>query len=64
MVREPLDPVGNVGLQWGLLEFQYGKSLPALAKGVAGVKAPDVAGVVRNYLADAKRSTLTLVPKG
>lgn len=55
---------GNVGLQWGLLEFQHGGDLPALAKGVSGVSAGDVAAVVKRYLSEGRRSTLKLVPKG
>jgi hypothetical protein len=56
--------LGNLGLQWGLLEFQHGQALPALAKALAGVSAGDVASVVDRYLSASRRDTLTLVPKG
>lgn len=55
--------VGNIGLQWGLLEFQYGDTLPHLAKALARVSASDIASVAEKYLSKTKRGTLILTPK-
>jgi predicted Zn-dependent peptidase len=55
--------VGNIGLQWGLLEYQHGPALPALAEAVARVSARDVAAVAGKYLSASRRTTLTLSPK-
>ena len=55
--------LANIGLQWGLLEFQYGKTLPALGRALSGVSAADVASVARKYLSSGKRSTVILTPR-
>ena len=38
--------LGNIGLQWGLLEYQYGDTLSQLASAFADVSADDVASAV------------------
>lgn len=55
--------LGNIGLQWGMLEYQYGDALPKLAKDLAKVSADDVADVVNRYLTKDKRMTLLLTPQ-
>jgi predicted Zn-dependent peptidase len=52
----------NVGLQWGLLEFQYGDTLSRVAGGLSKVSAADVALVATKYLSKAERNTLLLNP--
>ncbi|RKU31525.1 hypothetical protein C6497_01640 [Candidatus Poribacteria bacterium] len=56
--------LGSIGLQWGLLEFQYGENLPKIAKTLADVSPEDVANVVNRYLTEEDRKTLILTPKG
>lgn len=55
--------VANVALQWGLLEFQFGEALPALAKAVGRVSAANVASVAERYLSSDRRATLILTPR-
>ena len=55
--------LGNLGLQWGLLEYQYGETLPQLASALANVSAEDVAAVVNRYLTEDERTTLVLTPR-
>ena len=55
--------LGNLGLQWGLLEYQYGEALPQLASALANVSAEDVANVVNQYLTEDERTTLVLTPR-
>ena len=55
--------LGNLGLQWGLLEYQYGETLPQLASALANVSAEDVADVVNRYLTEDERTTLVLTPR-
>ncbi len=52
--------LGNIGLQWGMLEYQYGDALSKLAKDLAKVSADDVADVVNRYLTEDKQMTLLL----
>lgn len=52
--------LGNIGLQWGMFEYQYGDALPKLAKDLAKVSADDVADVVNRYLTKDKQMTLLL----
>ncbi|MYI93054.1 hypothetical protein F4083_01835 [Candidatus Poribacteria bacterium] len=54
--------LGNIGLQWGMLVYQYGDALPKLASALASVTASDVADVVNRYLTKDKRMTLLLTP--
>ncbi len=52
----------QLGLTWGMLEYQYGDTLQLLPKAVANVSAEDVADVVNRYLSDELRMTLVLTP--
>lgn len=54
--------LGNIGLQWGMLEYQYGDALPKFASALASVTADDVADVVNRYLTEDKQMTLLLKP--
>ena len=55
--------LGNIGLWWGMLEYQYGETLPQLAGAFANVSADDVADVVNRYLTEDDRMTLVLTPR-
>lgn len=55
--------LGNLGLQWGLLEYQHGDALPKFANALANVSADDVADVVNRHLTEDKRMTLLLTPR-
>ena len=55
--------LGNIGLQWGMLEYQYGETLPQLASAFANVSADNVADVVNRYLTEDERMTLVLTPR-
>ena len=55
--------LGNIGLWWGMLEYQYGETLPQLASAFANVSAADVADVVSRYLTEEARMTLLLTPR-
>ena len=55
--------LGNIGLQWGLLEYQYGDTLPQFASALANVSATDIASVVNRYLTEDRRMTLVLTPQ-
>lgn len=55
--------LGNIGVQWGMLEYQYGDTLPQLAGALANVSAADVADVVNRYLTEEERMTLLLTPR-
>ncbi|MDE0316830.1 MAG: insulinase family protein [Candidatus Poribacteria bacterium] len=68
MQRIPADTstsmvLGNIGVRWGMLEYQYGDTLPQLAKAFANVSAADVANVVKRYLTEDERMTLVLTPR-
>ena len=69
MIKQQIPPgtsttmaLGNIGLWWGMLEYQYGKTLPQLASAFANVSAADVADVVSRYLTEEARMTLVLTP--
>ena len=55
--------LGNIGLQWGMREYQHGDILPQLASAFADVSAADVANVVNRYLTEEHRMTLLLTPR-
>ena len=55
--------LGNIGLQWGMLEYQYGDALPKFASALANVSVDDVADVVNRYLTEEERMTLLLTPR-
>ena len=55
--------LGAIGLQWGMLEYQYGDGLPKFASALANVSADDVADVVNRYLTADARRTLLLTPR-
>jgi len=55
--------LGNIGLQWGMREYQHGDILPQLASAFADVSAADVASVVNRYLTEDRRMTLLLTPQ-
>ena len=52
--------LANIGLQWGMLEYQYGDALTKFASALANVSADDVADVVNRYLTEDKQMTLHL----
>ena len=56
--------LGTIGLRWGMLEYQYGDTLPQLASAFANVSADDVASAVNRYLTEDRRMTLLLTPRG
>ena len=53
----------QLGVSWGLVEYQYGDNLSQLASAFADVSAADVASVVNRYLSEAHRMTLLLTPR-
>ena len=55
--------LGNIGLRWGMFEYQYGDALPKFASLLANVSPADVAAVVKRYLTEDKRMTLVLTPR-
>ena len=55
--------LGNIGVWWGMLEYQYGDILPQLASAFAKVSAGDVADVVNQYLTEDALMTLVLTPR-
>lgn len=70
MIKQQIPPrtsttmaLGNIGVWWGMLEYQYGDTLPQLANAFAKVSAADVADVVSRYLTEEARMTLVLTPR-
>ena len=55
--------LGNIGLQWGMREYQHGDTLSQLASAFADVAEADVASVVNRYLTEDRRMTLVLTPR-
>ena len=55
--------LGNIGLQWGMREYQHGDTLFQLASAFADVSAADVASAVNRYLTEDRRMTLVLTPR-
>lgn len=55
--------LGNIGLQWGMREYQHGDTLSQLASTFANVSADDVASAVNRYLTEDRRMTLVLTPQ-
>ena len=53
----------QLGVTWGMLEYQYGETMPQLAKASGNVSAADVASVVNRYLTEKNRRTLVLSPR-
>ena len=53
----------QLGLTWGMLDYQYGDTLSQLASAFADVSAADVASVVNQYLTEDHRMTLLLTPR-
>ena len=53
----------QVGVSWGMIEYQYGNNLSQLASALADVSATDVADVVNRYLTEDRRMTLVLTPQ-
>ncbi|MDE0482190.1 MAG: sigma-70 family RNA polymerase sigma factor [Candidatus Poribacteria bacterium] len=53
----------QLGVSWGIVEYQYGETMSQLAKAFADVSAADVASVVSRYLTDENRRTLVLSPR-
>ena len=53
----------QLGVSWGIVEYQYGDKLPQLASAFADVAATDVASVVNRYLTEDRRVTLLLTPR-
>ena len=68
MQQKPVDVTETMmllrlGLMWGMLDHQYGDTLPQLASAFADVSATDVASVVNRYLTEDHRMTLVLTPR-
>ena len=55
--------LGNIGVQWGMREYQHGDTLSQLAGAFVNVSAADVARVVSRYLTEDRRMTLVLTPR-
>ncbi len=55
--------LGNIGVQWGMLEYQHGDILSQLGSVFANVSAADVASVANRYLTEERRMTLLLTPQ-
>ncbi len=55
--------LGNIGVQWGMREYQHGDTLPKFASALADVSAADVASVANRYLDEERRMTLLLTPQ-
>ena len=53
----------QLGVSWGIIEYQYGNTLSQLATASADVSATDVASVVNRYLTADRRVTLILTPQ-
>ena len=53
----------QLGVSWGMVEYQYGDKLPQLAGAFADVAAADVASVINRYLTEDRRMTLLLTPQ-
>ena len=53
----------QLGVSWGIIEYQYGDTLSQLASAFADVSAADVASVVNRYLTEERRMTLVLTPR-
>ncbi len=53
----------QLGVSWGMIEYQYGNNLSQLASAFADVSAADVASVANRYLTEAHRMTLLLTPR-
>ncbi len=52
----------QLGVSWGMVEYQYGETLSQLASAFADVSAANVADVVNRYLTEEERMTLVLTP--
>ena len=55
--------LGNIGVQWGMREYQHGDTLSQLPSAFANVSAADVASVANRYLAEERRMSLLLTPQ-
>ena len=55
--------LGNIGVQWGMREYQHGDTLSQLAGAFANISAADVARVANRYLTEERRMTLVLTPR-
>ena len=55
--------LGNIGVQWGMREYQHGDTLSQLAGAFANISAADVASVANRYLTEERRMTLVLTPR-
>lgn len=53
----------QLGVSWGMIEYQYGNNLSQLASAFADVSASDVTDVVNRYLTEDRRMTLVLTPQ-
>lgn len=54
---------GNVGLQWGMREFQFGASREVLAKNLAALTQEDVKGALDRHLTPERRLVVTIQPE-
>ncbi len=54
---------GNLGLQWGMREFQFGSDCETLVKNLSVLQGGDVQTALNSYLATEKRSIVTIRPQ-
>jgi predicted Zn-dependent peptidase len=54
---------GNIGLQWGMREFQFGADRATLAKNLATLTPDDVQGALKRYLTKEQRLAVTIRPE-
>ena len=53
----------QVGVNWGMMEYQYGEYLSQLVDAFADITAADVASVTNRYMTEENRMTLVLTPR-
>lgn len=54
---------GNIGLYWGMREFQFGASREVLAKNLAALTQEDVKGALDRHLTPERRLVVTIQPE-
>lgn len=54
---------GNLGLQWGMREFQFGPDRPTLAKNLSGLTGDDVQAALKRCLTTEQRRVVTIRPE-
>lgn len=54
---------GNIGLQWGMREFQFGPDRETLATNLAALSQDDVQSALKRYLSIEQRLVVTIHPE-